>query len=501
MIALVALLAARSLSAAAPDMGAVVQVHFAGSRAVSADPNSAGLKYLWNSPEATTLLNQTENKLARSLDLWLRQKVAPGLTGAVALRPLLDDMCVSEWQLVVREPSTGTIDFNLSVRLDNARVQEWEAVLKPVVDGWRGSSPAHQGGLSRNGGWLVLELGADATPPAETVSPLNNTWLTAYFNWTRLAGWFPGLKAFDLPNTSLQVVGQNGNFVVDGRFHLAQPLPKLANWQVPASTIHGPVISFAAARGISDWLQQQPWVAAMGLAELPDQIFTWEEPQSPFMLYAAAPLPSATSAVPKAGRAVSDALAASTNTAYRNFKITTGNNQISLTGLPLVAPYLKVQTEPAGTFLLSGFFPNLPRGAAVRPDLLSRLNDAGLVYYQWEDTATRLRVFPQLYQLLLVVTRHRQVDPGSAAGKWLDTIKPRLGSAVTAAYEVTPRELSFSRKAPAGLTALELIGLVSWLEAPNFPGCDLRLPPVKRPAHIPGRPAGAGPGKPVPFQH
>jgi len=38
--------------------------------------------------------------------------------------------------------------------------------------------------------------------------------------------------------------------------------------------------------------------------------------------------------------------------------------------------------------------------------------------------------------------------------------------------------LAFSRKAPGGLTALELFAFASWLEATNFPGCDLRAPPI-----------------------
>ena len=64
-IACVVWLAAGSAVAAPLEPGLVAQVHFAGGDAVSADPNSAALKYLWSSPEAMALRAQTLDKLAR----------------------------------------------------------------------------------------------------------------------------------------------------------------------------------------------------------------------------------------------------------------------------------------------------------------------------------------------------------------------------------------------------------------------------------------------------
>ena len=109
--------------------------------------------------------------------------------------------------------------------------------------------------------------------------------------------------------------------------------------------------------------------------------------------------------------------------------------------------------------------------------MFARLAQSNLVYYHWEITAERLKLLPQLSQLVLMVTRHRQLDAQSAAGKWLDRIGPTLGNAMTEVTQTAPDELSFTRKAPGGLTAVELTALANWLEAPNFPGCDLRLPP------------------------
>ncbi len=129
--------------------------------------------------------------------------------------------------------------------------------------------------------------------------------------------------------------------------------------------------------------------------------------------------------------------------------------------------------------MLAGFFPNGPKTKPLPPELFLRLAQSNLVYYHWEITAERLKLLPQLSQLALMVTRHRQLDAQSAAGKWLARIGPTLGNTVTEVTQIAPDELSFTRQAPGGLTAVELTALANWLEAPDFPGFDLRLPPPK----------------------
>src|SRR5205814_10243706 len=149
--------------------------------------------------------------------------------------------------------------------------------------------------------------------------------------------------------------------------------------------------------------------------------------------------------------------------------------------------YIRVVKEPSGEFLLGGFFPNTARGKPLPAELFDRLNTPQLVYYHWEITAERLKELPQLSQLLLMVTHHRQLEGESAGHKWLERITPGLGNCLPIVTETTPAELVFTRKAPAGLTALELMALVDWLGPPNFPANDPRLPPA--PQRLRNRPA------------
>ena len=88
----------------------------------------------------------------------------------------------------------------------------------------------------------------------------------------------------------------------------------------------------------------------------------------------------------------------------------------------------------------------------------------------------------QLSQLSLLLTLHKQLGGNSAALKWLKKVAQKPGINVTEIKQTGPAEMTLVRQSPSGFTAAELFALASWLEADNFPGCDLKLPPsAKRP--------------------
>ena len=95
-------------------------------------------------------------------------------------------------------------------------------------------------------------------------------------------------------------------------------------------------------------------------------------------------------------------------------------------------------------------------------------------------TDPRLKMLLQPAQLTLMMSRRQQLGAEAVATKWLNQVGPTLGNTTTEITQTAPNELTFKRKAPGGLTAIELFALASWLEAKNFPGCDLRLPPRKK---------------------
>jgi len=517
-----AMMAAVGTQASPPAADLIARVHFAGAEQISADTNAVAFTNLWCSPEAQALREQTLNKLSRAPFNWLKSKISPGAgDGAAQLRPLLDDWLSAEWFLQVGDATNGSPEFALAIRLDAARMQLWQTNLGNVLEAWTAMSVEkkpngwefkkhHQPNLIRfvrAGDWAVFGWGQDKLPLNDELvrrilaekrpaAAEKNNWLTADLDWPRLARCFPMLKAVDLPETQCQAAGRDGNLHLDGKLIFPQPLAMtLEKWRMPTNTIHEPIISFTAVRGIAPWLEKQNWARPYEISPVPNQAFLWAMAQMPLQTFAAVPVPDGKAALGELGQKMS---------AHTNWQghfmmpvtMVMTNDEISWRGLPFIAPNLQALHEPAGDVLLAGVFPNSPRSKPLPPELLMQLGRTNLVYYDWEITAARLKLLPQLTQLALMVTHHQQLDMQSAAGKWLDHVGPTLSNTMTEVTQTAPNELSFTRKAPGGFTAIELTALANWLEAPNFPGCDLRLPPpkFKRPhPKTPGAPAAQPP--------
>jgi hypothetical protein len=519
----VAWLAAVTAQAAAPDL--IAQLHFAGASQVSADTNAAAFTKLWCTPEAQALRHQTLNKLARAPYTWLKGKIPPNANDESAqLRPLLGDLSSAEWFLQIRDAAAGSPEYALAVRLDAGRAQAWQAGLKSVLEAWTGvavekkpdgwslkkNNPPNRFQFVRVGDWVVFGCGQNElalngelvrriTAEKRPVPADKSAWVTADLDWRRLARWFPSLNPLDLPRTRLRFVGRDRQLRVEGNVIFPQPPGlTLEPWRVPTDIIRQPVSSFTAVRGLAPWLKNQDWAQPYLISPVPNQMFIWAGAQLPLQTFAALPVPDGQKALREFGQKMS-----ARPDWQRHFDtpvtMVVSNTQISWRGVPFVAPILRAMRDPAGEFLVGEFFPNSPRSKQpLPPELFQELSRTNLVLYHWEVTPVRLNHLPHLTQLALMSTHHRQFNAKSVTGKWLADVGPTLGTAVTAITQTAPNELSILRKAPGGLTAFELIALGNWLEATNFPGCDLRLPPrpiLKRPPQkAPGATPAPAPG-------
>jgi len=484
-----------------PDL--IARIHFAGAERISANTNSIAFTNLFCSAEARALESQTLDKLSRAPATWFKSKIPPGAgDGMAQLRPLLDDVLKSEWVFEIRDTANGSPEYALAIRLNSQRAQLWQSNLQGLLESWtRMSAQKVPGGWQlkkheppnlirvthASGDWVVVDCGQNQlTLVHEILNPslkrggagAETNWLTADLDWPRLGKLFPALARFDFPKLELQFVGLDGDLWANGKFILAQPLPPLEPWRMPTNIIHQPLVSFTAVRGIGPWLARQDWARPYEIQPPPDQFFIWGLLQIPFQTFAATPVPNAASALAQLDGKLSVVFDGRTKSLYLP-PITTEltNNQIGWRGVPFAAPFVRAWREPAGDFLFGGFFPNTPRSQPLPPELFQQLSMPNLVYYHWEVTATRLKELPQLTQLLLLITHHKQFNLETAAGKWLGRVGPTLGSSVTEITQTGPNELNLRRVSRSGLTALEIVSLVNWLEAANFPGCDLRLPP------------------------
>lgn len=517
----VLVLAVATKSSAQPDL--IARIHFAGAEQISADPNHFAFTNEFYSAEARALESQTLDKLSSAPGVWFKSKIAADAgDGAAQLRPLLDDLLISEWIFEMRDTTNGSPEYALAIRLSDERAQLWSTNLAAVMQNWTGLGITRDKSgnwelrkhdapnlfrFAQGGGWVVIGCGQNELPlnrelfqsvPALGLSKSRDYWLSVDANWPRLAQLFPALKRFDVPKIQMQVIGRNGNLRLAGKLTLAQPLPPLEKWRLPADTIHQPIVSITAARGIGPWLVKQPWMRPFEIQPQPDQLFIWALARIPFETFAAEPVPDAKAALAQLDQRLS------TDTSWqRLFKnpltLTMTNDEISWSGMPFMTPWVQAVREPAGDFLVGGFLPNPPKSRPLPPELFAALNQPNLVYYHWEVTAERLRELPQFSQLMFELTHHYQVDYESAAGKWLNHFGAALGSTVTQVTQTGPNELDLQRTAPGGLTAIELLVFANWLEVPLFPVFDLRQPPPRiRPGQGPPKLQVTPPVAPAP---
>ncbi len=479
----------------------IVRIYFAGAANISSDTNSTAFTNTFCCAQARALASQTLDKLSRAPGEWFKSRISAGAgDGSAQLRPLLDDLLRSEWVFEMRGAPTSQ-EYALAIHLDDSRAQLWQTNLRTVLESWtrikaqditggwelKKDLPPNLVRVVRATNWLIVACGQDELPLSDLwaggQAPDENetNWLSAKVDWPLLAHVFPVFAQFDLPAMQLQLVGRGGNLLPSGTFDLSQPLPALEQWQIPTDMVHQPLTSFTAARGFAPWLERQPWARWLELTPEPDQAFIWSLGLSPLQTFIAVPVTNGVTAIAQLAHNLT------TDTNWENylstpFALYRTTNHIGLPDVPFIKPEIQALSDPAGDFLFADVFPNLPTGEPP-PELFDQLNRTNLVFYHWEITSKRLTDLPQLTQLALLLTRHRELDQESATGRWLKRIGPTLGECATEVVQTGPTELSFKRSAPAGLTAIELLALAEWLEAPNFPGCDMRLPslhPVPR---------------------
>jgi hypothetical protein len=394
------------------------------------------------------------------------------------LRPLFDDLQKSEWMLEIRATTGGKPELALAIKLDGEQSLAWQSALKPFFP---------SATFTTSGGWTIFDSGTGAPAPgtmmAQNISTPPASWFSLDVNWPHLAQWFPELAEIGLPETAFTVTAPDSNFHITGTFSYPAPVPmNLESWRFPTNLINEPFISFTAVRGFGSWYQGQDWAQPYQIVPPPNQAFVWAKQGMPFQTYAALPVPDAAAALSQ----VSDRMHSfvnsinSKNISLFHFSVTNSSKMVSLVGLPMVAPYFQAITSSSGQFLLTGGFPNVSRGLPIPPKLFERLATPDIVFYHWEITADRVPLMLQPVQLGLIASGHLQLNWKSVGFQWLTNTASPLGPTDTEIIRTAPDQFSFDRTAPGIFTSDEFYALANWLEATNFPGCDLRSPPMRR---------------------
>jgi hypothetical protein len=242
-------------------------------------------------------------------------------------------------------------------------------------------------------------------------------------------------------------------------------------WQIPTNTIHNPLTSFTAFRGIAPWLSQRQLAQELGIKPTPNQFFVWAMDGIPFETSFAMPATDATNYL----RRIAPGLISRLNTRMEAWPVKceaqwTTNEQIIVSGNPFVGPHLEAITEPGADFLTGGLFPKQEHQAPPPTGLISEITSrTNLVCYDWEMTEARVIQWRALSQLSLIMANKPITTVDTPAQKWIDAVKKKLGNTGTLATLTAPDELTALRNSTIGLTGVELTWLAYWLDAPGFP--------------------------------
>ncbi|MGA9777570.1 MAG: hypothetical protein ACLPRE_15665 [Limisphaerales bacterium] len=480
----------------------IARVHWLGMKQLSGATNAASLMTIWNLPESGKLEKQTLDKL--SLAPWRLLHRIIDTNAAALLRPLLDDLAAEESYLEIRQTTNPPGELVFAIRLDDQRAALWQTNLAAVLELLTGippvPAPGHRYGwslkkhhdpnfieLTRASGWTIVGAAEDHNGllddlrariqhgQAPWTTGNAHDWLEASLDPAQLV---PSLLTFNFqPSTfnchhlHLAVTGDGTNVLIHGTADFARPLAlDLEPWNVPTNLINWQVCSFTAIRGLGPWLKSLKTWNDLKIGPPPDQIYFWAMPGSEMHSYFAAPLPDASNEVDRFTDWVlqNQGRRFPTNQLAR-FERSTEFNGLQWKGLPYMWPFLRSITNDHQNFVYAGGFPN-PSAYPISGQWLEEsLGGTNLVYYDSEETGTRVGQWIYMGQFARYVSQHAQLSAQSPAVLWLKAISPKLSYTVTHVTETAPDQLSFTRRSSIGFTAVELNLLADWLESPQFP--------------------------------
>jgi hypothetical protein len=476
-----------------------VQYHCAGGSRLADDTHLTALHKVLALRSTTNLQNVARTRFSGLLTNSLRLGNNPSC--ASLIEPLLSDVVATESLGSFGGASGNAPGFILALHLEASRAQLWQDNLGKIFGGSGDEFTSQEcNGRRWNAGgsnsiwiipardWLLVGRGDDFAPAqmeylkqikaqGRPVPALERNWLEADLASSRLGGWFRLLQPARIRMT---VAPNEDNLQIGARILAAEAIPwKAGPWQIPKDLMRGQIISFTAGQNVAAFLKMNPALSHLAGNPLTNQFYFWALDPMPLLNYMAWPEANASNAL---DRLCTEAPAA-LNPELKRFNGTELVSQpqgsaLVLRNIRLFVPVLQAVQGSDGQFLFLSSFPRSDKARPVPDGLLAQIQGhTNLVYYDWELTGRRL----QEWQMLSKMIANRSLPQNSQAGndalienEWLGGLEPLAGNTVTEITRVAPNELSLTRKAPIGFTAVELVLLADWL-------CDANSGPIHSP--------------------
>ncbi len=511
-LTLPALILFLTLSFVLHTFGASVQYHCAGGSQLAADTHLTTLHKALALRSTTNFQKFALTRFSGLLTNSLRLANKPASDSLLA--PLLSDVVETESLGSVGGALADGPGFILALHLQPPRAQVWQDNLAKIFggSGEKFTSQEFSGQRWHTGGsnflwiipareWLLVGRGDEFYPlqveylnqiksQGRPAPALKGNWLEADLDSTRLGGWFRLLQPARL---KLTVTPSESDLQINARVLESTAIPwKSDPWQIPTNLIQGQIISFTVGQNLAAFLKVNPAFAPFAGNPLTNQFYFWALDGMPLLNYMAWPAPHASNVLEQIAVQAPGAL----NPVLKRFNGTelvwnTNAHKLFLQNMRLFVPALEAVQTNDGQFLFLAGFPRAIKSTPAPDALLSQVEGrTDLVYYDWELTGRRLAEWGMLGKMIAnrATPQHSDAeDAGFDESEWLGGLAAMTSNTVTEITRVAPNELFLMRKAPVGLTAVELMLLADWLSDANT-GPIHAPPSAGIPAPFPGHP-------------
>jgi len=510
--------------------------HFAGSAQLTNNPDFDNVDKIFTMAPSGDFRNYILDRFAGWLNKWLFASTMSN--NASLLRPLLDDLLSAETVWALGGTRSNSPDFIVALRLDDGRAQAWQAVLPKLAGGpgqayqaqkfdgkqWNLASGESLWAV-RVKSWLLVGRGKNLVDTMgeylaqigqndHPAPPLNKSWLEADLDWAQLARWLPEAPHVLLaPRTKVVFTAGDHTLYVNASISYPNPIPwKFEDWRIPTNLIRDPLISFTAGQDIAAYMSPNEPLSKLTDNPLAGQYFVWSLGDLVFRTHAAWPVADATNTIKRIGAEAPAAF----NPALKEMgagelRWQPERNALAWENVgPFIVPDLQVAPETNGQYLAVSLFPLINRGKPAPDELWQQITGhTNMVYYDWEDTGSRLGPWQTLGAILPVLPRlelplvtnnpgttNRQIaralpTPVVVDENWLNGLRPFLThrETITLITRVSPTELKLVRQSPFVVTSLELVLLSHWLSGTASPGINTSMLPPRAKVTGPGIPS------------
>lgn len=434
---------------------------FAGADGLRSQTGAPALRQMMENTNSVELGSRLVTQGTAFAVDWL----AGGKSDAAAAQmaqPLVEDLLQHESAGEVWRHPDGSPELVLAVRITAERAAVWterfSKWVKPYYSGPMGST------VGAEGGWLF----ASSRGGSEQASAFRKRVLAESTSAARLldletaAGTLPAITAHAVASNG--AVRWTGSFQVPGIAEVPMPA-----WSHPTNLISDPLIALTAIRGVSPAILKALGLESFVAGEEIGQMYLWSQPSTPFSTFGVVHFGDPSRVISRVHDRIRPHY--STNgapgTQQGLVMFDPAHQILALSSAPLATPTLAGPTNGQPGFVGLSLV-GLKRTRTPPPaELLAELGKPGLVYFDWEVTSENVPHWTAGLQVKDISLGLRPPAANGPALRWLKETTSTLDNTVTAVVQKAPGTFEFQRKAPAGLTAFELVVLTRWLDPPT----------------------------------